>query len=233
MLISKTVSLQSHPAETAAHGCGRGRTFVRKGASLLLLLGIGLLWAVPHAAAQLEGRYETIGALPQKNSLRVVQFDEYLNFTCPHCNNFRKAAIPLKKKYGKRLRVNYLPILFRGQSDGPLRLFFIAQSVGRTEEVKNLIFDAAFNAGVNIYDPAVVSYLARTAGLGPKFQQEANADWVTKLVGDAHRFAAADGVNATPTVVLQRALKLVPQTGMQAFVGNLDHLIEQLLVKKY
>ncbi len=231
--MSKTESLQSHPAETAAHGAGRGRTLARKGASLMLLLGISLLWAVPHAAAQIEGRYEAIRALPAKNSLRVVQFDEYINFTCPHCNNFRKAAMHLKKKYGKRLRINYRPILFRNQADGPLRLFFIAQSLGRTEEVKDLIFDAAFGAGVNIYDPAVVSYLARTAGLGEIFQREANAEWVTKLVRESHRLATADGVQVTPTIVLQRALKLVPRTGMQAFVGNLDHLIEQLLVKTY
>ena len=122
-----------------------------------------------------------------------------------------------------------MPILFRNQSDGPLRLFYIGASVGRTEEIKNLIFDAAFNAGVNIYDPAVVSYLARTAGLGEKFRKEANAAWVTQKVNLAQRRSVKFGVRATPTVVLQGSLLVEPKSGMQAFVGNLDHLIGQLL----
>ena len=200
-------------------------------ATYLTLILLLLFWLPAAAHAQIEGRYEIIGTVPKAHSVAVVQFDEYLNFTCPHCNNFRKAAKPIKRKYGKRLKVTYLPILFRGQTDGPLRLFFIARSVGRTEEIKNLIFDAAFKSGVNIYDPAVVSYLARSSGLGEKFRKEAHAEWVTQKVNAAQRRASEDGVRATPTVVLQRALLVSPQTGMQAYVGNLDHIIEQLLRK--
>jgi len=203
-----------------------------KAAISCLLLATTLL-LIPLAAepAEIEGRYKVIGKVPNKQSLDVVQFDEYLNFTCPHCNNFRKAALPIKKKYGKRIKVNYIPILFRNQSDAPLRLFFIGQSMGRTEEIKNLIFDAAFQAGVNIYDPAVVNYLARSSGLGDKYAKEVNAAWVTRKVAEAQQRAAEDGVRVTPSVVLQRALLTAPGTGMQAYVGNLDHLIGQLLRK--
>lgn len=194
-----------------------------------MIAGIFLLLTAQSLTAEIEGRYRTVGKVPEKNSLSVVQFDEYINFTCPHCNNFRKAAIPLKQKYGKRIKITYVPILFRNQADGPLRLFYIGDSVGRTEEIKDLIFDAAFDAGVNIYDPAVVSYLARTAGLGEKFQKEANAAWVTQKVNLAQRRSSEFGVNSTPTVVLQDSLLVEPKAGMQAFVGNLDHLIGQLL----
>ena len=194
-----------------------------------LILCLLLASLASSAAAQIEGRYQKIGTVPGKNSLATVQFDEYLNFSCPHCNNFRKAAIPLKKKYGKRLKVRYVPVLFSNQPDGPLRLFFIGQAAGRTEEIKNLIFDASFGAGVNIYDPAVVTYLASTSGLGDRFRKEANAQWVTQKVMEAQQETDRVGVRATPTVVLQRALFVEPKTGMQAFVGNLDHLIGQLL----
>lgn len=197
----------------------------------LILAGLCLGFLAQPLPAQVEGRYEKIGSIPAKHSLKRVQFDEYLNFTCPHCNNFSKAAIPLKKKYGKRLKVTYIPILFQNQPDFPLRLFFIGEAAGQAEEIKTLIFDAAFNSGVNIYDPAIVSYLARSAGMAERFQKEANAGWVTKKVNLAQRRAAEVGVRATPTVVLQGALRVVPTTGMQAFVGNLDNLIAQLLTK--
>lgn len=194
-------------------------------------MSLCVLAAVPTISAEIEGRYEKIGTVPKKHTLAEVQFDEYLNFTCPHCNNFRKAAIAIKKKYGKRLKITYFPILFSRQSDYPLRLFYIGQSVGRTEEIKNLIFDAAFESGVNIYDPAIVSYIARSAGLAEKYKNEGNADWVTKKVDQAQSRASAVGIRATPTVVLQESLLVVPKSGMQAFVGNLDHMIEQMLVK--
>ncbi|MCH7476665.1 MAG: thioredoxin domain-containing protein [SAR324 cluster bacterium] len=193
------------------------------------LVALALIWQVGPATADIEGNFQKIGLVPERNSLDVVVFDEYLNFTCPHCNNFRKVAQPLKQKYGARLRINYIPILFGNQADHPLRLFFIAQREGREEEIKDLIFDAAFKFGVNIYDPAVVQYLARSSGLGAKFEAEANADWVTEKVLRAQQQASQVGIKATPTVVLHGTILVEPQSGMQAYVGNLDRIINQLL----
>jgi predicted DsbA family dithiol-disulfide isomerase len=206
----------------------------RPGKGLLVFVLAAVVFALGTAGpalADFYGSYQRIAALPKKHSVKVVQFDEFLNFTCPHCNNFREAAKPLKKKYGKRLKVTYIPVLFRGQPDSPLRLFYIGEAAGRTEEIKNLIFDAAFVHGVNIYDPTVVSYLARSSGLGERYQKEGGAEWVTQKVLHAQRRAEVDGIRATPTVVLQRALLVEPAGGMQAYVGNLERLIEQLLSK--
>lgn len=196
---------------------------------LVLLLGAAL---ASRARAELEGVFETISSQPAAHSLDTVVFEEYFNFTCPHCNTFRTAAQPLKERYAKRLRIVNIPIMFRGQTDAPLRLFYIAQSVGREEEIKTLIFDAAFRYGVNPYDPQVTSYLARSSGLGDVYAKELNAGWVTRKVEESRAKAEQAGVRATPTVVLQGALRLVPETGMSAFVGNVDHLIEQLLKKQ-
>lgn len=194
---------------------------------------LGVAWAASPAPAraQLQGSYEPLGPLPKLHSRKVVQFEEYLNFTCPHCNNFREAAKPLLRKFGKRLKVIYIPIMFRNQTDGALRLFYIGQAAGRTEEIMNLIFDATFTSGVNINDPAVVSYLARSAGLGEQFRKDANSEWVNQKVMEGHQRAAGAGIQATPTVVLEEALRIEPSGGMQSFVGNLERLIEQLLTK--
>ncbi|HKI98058.1 MAG TPA: thioredoxin domain-containing protein [bacterium] len=181
---------------------------------------------------QIQGNYETVGPVPKAHSLDVVRLEEFLNFTCPHCNNFREVAKPLFAKYGKRLKATYIPILFRGQSDGPLRLYFIAERAGRAEEMKNLIFDATFRYGVDINDPKIVSYLARSAGLAKAYEQEAHASWVDGKIKAAVARANAMGVEATPTIVLNGALRLVPSTGMNEFVANLDQVIAQLLKKQ-
>ncbi len=182
-----------------------------------------------QAGAQIEGAYESIGPIPGKHSLDTVVYEEYINFTCSHCNNFRAAALPIKEKFRDKLRIVYIPILFRGQNDAAMRLFYIAQQQGLEEQIQDALFDATFRYGVNINDPAVVSYLARSAGLGEAYASEAGADWVTQKVEAAMAKAREAGVTATPTVVLQGTVRVLPRGGMQAFVDNLDRLITQLL----
>ncbi len=193
---------------------------------LLLVCSVGLGQAV---FAELEGSYEAIGPVPAAHSQDVVKMEEFINFTCPHCNNFLQAAKPLMSKYGRRVQTVTVPILFRGQADPALRLYFIAERAGRGKDVEELIFDATFRYGVDINDPKIVSYLARSAGLSEQYQAEAGAGWVDEKIKQAHLRADAAGVEATPTIVLNGALRLVPRTGMEAFVGNLDQLIAQLL----
>ena len=141
-----------------------------------------IVTAIPgnRAVAQIQGQFDTIGVIPPPHSLKTVSWDEYLNFTCPHCNNFRTAYVPLKKKYGSRVGFRNVPVLFKGQSDAVIRLFFIGQQAGREEEIKNIIFDATFKYGVNINDPAIITYLAKSTGLGAQYEKEAHSDWVNQ-----------------------------------------------------
>lgn len=198
----------------------------------LLLAVVALLLTAAPAFGQLQGRFEAIGPVPAEDSLETVVFEEYLNFTCPHCNNFRTAAKPLFDKYGDQVRHVNIPILFRGQTDHVIRLYYVAEREGQGTRVKNMIFDAVFQYGVNINDPAVVSYLARSAGLGDAYAEQRDQDWVNRKVQESRQRAAAAGVRATPTVVLQGAVKLTPERGMDAFVNNLDSLIGQLLASR-
>ena len=191
----------------------------------------GMLWPLLalSAAAQVEGQFERIGLVPAKNSLDTVVLEEYINFTCPHCNSFRTASLPLTKKYAKRLDRRYVPILFRGQNDAALRLFHIARKNGKEAEIVNALFDATFKYGVNINDAAIVNYLARSSGLADVYEREFAADWVSQKLAESHQKADAAGITATPTVVLNNALRVTPQGGMNEFVGNLDQIIGQLL----
>jgi predicted DsbA family dithiol-disulfide isomerase len=181
------------------------------------------------AVAQVEGDYERIGSVPNAHTAEKVLFEEYINFTCPHCNNFLQAAASMKEKYGKRLEIVYVPILFRGQSDAALRLFYVAQKAGKEKPVMDALFDATFRYGVNINDPAVINYLARSTGLGEAYERESNADWVNQKLRESAQKADQAGISATPTVVLQGALRVMPRGGIPAFVDNLDRILSQLL----
>ena len=191
-----------------------------------------LLWIclIPTLlAAQAAPEFESIGPIPADHSLDQVQMEEFVNFTCPHCNNFRLASKSLREKYGRRLRSVLLPVAFTGQPDTPLRLYFIAERAGSGKQMEAMIFDAAFRYGVDVYDSKIVSYLARSAGLAAEYEKEANAAWVTAKVQAARARADQIGLEATPTIVLNGALRFVPRGGMDAFVANLDRTLARLL----
>ena len=83
-----------------------------------------LLFLVPAAFGQIKGIFDEIGDIPEKHTLDVVILEEFLNFTCPHCNNFRKFSKPLFKKYGARLKKINIPITLSyvgSDWDGPKR----------------------------------------------------------------------------------------------------------------
>lgn len=203
----------------------------------LLLLGIAVsglivLADVREAKAQaLVGKFAAVRDAPAPKSLDVVVVEEFLNFSCPHCNHFRDVAKPVFAKYGKRVKLIWVPVLFRGQVDAPLRLFYIARNQGlpKEQEIEAALFEASFKAGVNVFDPQVVSYLARTHGLLDAYTKESPAQWVTQRIADGHARADSFGVDATPTLVLQGALRLVPDSTMEEFVANFDSLVGQLL----
>lgn len=197
----------------------------------ILAISIHALLGAAPLPAQIEGIYETIGALPKKHSLETVELEEFLNFNCPHCNNFRNSSKSLFAKYGKRINRINIPILFRNQSDLVLRLYYIAEKQGIASDVKNQIFDAVFKYGVNINDPKVVEFLARSAGLSEQFRKEVNSDWVLQKLVHGEERADQAGVRATPTLVLNGALRLVPKMSMGVFVKNLDQIVAQLLRK--
>ena len=197
--------------------------------ALVILFFAMLFPLISVSGAEVEGEFKAIGKVPEKGSQKTLVFEEFLNFTCPHCNNFRTASKPLLVKYAKRIRYEAIPILFRGQSDYPLRLYYIAQRAGREHEIKELLFDATFKYGVNVYDPTIVTHLSRSAGLGEEYKRDADSEWVSKKLLEGERRAALAGVEATPTVILAGAISMTPTTGMQTFVNNLENVISQLL----
>lgn len=197
--------------------------------ALLLTAGLLLGTSLAASAQGLKGNFIPVGPVPPAKSAQTVVVEEFLNFTCPHCNNFREVSKPVFDTHGKRLKLVRMPILFRGQADPPLRLYFVAQAQGKEDLIADALFDAAFKYNVNIYDPSVVNFIARTNGLSDAFAKDGNADWVTKKIADVVAKANAFGIDSTPTLVLQGAIKMTPESRMETFVADFDGVVKQLL----
>ena len=197
---------------------------------IVLLL---LILALPvNSAERIRGHYAVVGKVPKAHTVEKVVFEEFMNFGCPHCNNLREASIEFRKKQKDRVEFIDIPIVFRGQDDAPLRLYYVARKLGKGDQIKDELFKARFTHGVDVFDKGIVNYLARSLGLSEAFQKEKDALWVNQLIAEGELKAQQYGLTGTPTVVLQYSLKMDigRYGGMDKFAVKVQETIDDLLM---
>lgn len=166
-----------------------------------------------------------------------VKITEFLKFNCGHCYSLSQAMPGLEKKYGDKIEVTYVPMLWRTMaSDQAFRksieAYILADDMGKGEEMKDALFKAVFTDGTDVSSLFVLEDIGRSMGLGD--------DFVTALKnGDAKDRADANiklgenfQVDETPTVIINGNLKITPSmTGgtIPQMVNNMDVIIDSLL----
>ena len=179
----------------------------------------------------IRGKYIVVGEMPEKNSISKVVYEEFINFGCTHCNNLHKASKKFRTKFINKVEFVDIPILFRGQNDSPLRLYYVAKKIGKGDLVKDELFKASFEHGVNVFDPGIVNFLARSMGINKEFYKEKDQAWVNNIIKEGIRKSSIYGITGTPSVVLQHSLKMdIRQYGtMSDFVKKVPETIEDLI----
>ena len=158
-------------------------------------------------------------------------FEEFINFGCSHCNKLYKASKDFRTKFADKIEFVDIPIVFKGQDDSPLRLYYVARKIGKGDLIKDELFNASFINGVNVFDPGISNYLARSLGISKEFQEEKDQQWVNQLIRDGEKKSFIYGVRGTPTVIIQQALKMdIGKYGsMDVFVKKVPETIEDLM----
>ena len=197
---------------------------------ILIIFGLSLTFSV-SAKESIRGYFEVIGSVPSVHSVKKVVFEEFMNFGCKHCNRLHKASKDFRDKFADKVEFIDIPIVFRGQDDSPLRLYYVARKMGKGKLIKDELFKASFTYGVNVFDSGITNYLARSLGMNKEFQQEKEQAWVSNLIKEGERKSKIYGVSGTPTVVIQRTLKMdIGQYGtMSDFVKKAPETIADLI----
>ena len=198
-----------------------------------LIIFLLLILALPlHSAERIRGHYAVVGKVPKAHTVEKVVFEEFMNFGCPHCNNLREASNEFRKQQKDRVEFIDIPIVFRGQDDAPLRLYYVARKLGKGDQIKDELFKARFTHGVDVFDKGIVNYLARSLGLSEAFQKEKDAPWVNQLLAEGELKAQQYGLTGTPTVVLQYSLKMDigRYEGMDKFALKVQETINDILM---
>ena len=182
------------------------------------------------AKESIRGHYDVVGNIPAAHSVKKVVYEEFMNFGCPHCNNLYKASRNFRKKFAGKVEFIDIPIVFRGQDDSPLRLYYVAKKIGKGDLIIDELFKASFTHNVNVFDPGITNYLARSLGIHKEFQKEKDQKWVNQLIKDGERKATIYGLTGTPTIVIQYALKMDigPYGTMAGFVKKIPETIADL-----
>ena len=182
------------------------------------------------AKESIRGHYDVVGNIPAAHSVKKVVYEEFMNFGCPHCNNLYKASRNFRKKFADKVEFIDIPIVFRGQDDSPLRLYYVAKKIGKGDLIIDELFKASFTHNVNVFDPGITNYLARSLGIHEEFQKEKDQKWVNQLIKDGERKATIYGLTGTPTIVIQYALKMDigPYGTMAGFVQKISETITDL-----
>ena len=198
----------------------------------LVLLALGIVMSFSISANEnIRGHYKLVGNKPAAKSINKIVFEEFINFGCSHCNKLHKASKEFRKKFADQIEFVDIPIVFKGQDDSPLRLYYVARKIGKGNLIKDELFNASFIHGVNVFDPGVTNYLARSLGISKEFQKEKDMQWVNQLIRDGERKSLIYGVRGTPTVIIQQALKMdIGKYGsMDAFLKKFPETIEDLM----
>lgn len=154
----------------------------------------------------------------------MVKIMVFMKFDCPHCYELDKNMPQLLQKYGDKVQVTYVPIVWPKQSTKSIEAYIIAERMGEGEEMRVALFRAKFVQGMDVMESTLaLEDVAASIGLG--------ADFNAKLEGgDGKKAAQANlglmnkyGVQGTPTVVINGNLDVNPA------IANLDTVIGSLL----
>lgn len=195
--------------------------------ALALAFAAGTLPGLAFAQDERGPRENAIGSADAP-----VTMIEYASFTCPHCATFHTQVLPeIKKNYVDtgQVRVIYREVYFdrpglwagmiancapQDRYFGVVDMLYAKQSEWSREETAEDMMAALYSIG-------------RQAGMTDAEMQEcmADRDFAEALVADFQANAEADGVDATPSFVING--EKVSNMGYEGFVEKLDAMLAE------
>ena len=182
----------------------------------ILVFSLFFLFPLTFFSAIL-GEFEIMipGIPPKEKSLDVVKIYEVFSFGCPHCFYLNNKIPKFKERFGKKVEIIPVPIGWIGPDPG--RLYYIAKSKGKGEQVKDMIFDFYHVKGLGktIYTRDKLQFVARMNGLAKEFKDLMDDPIVIKEMNDGIQMAEDKKIKSTPTFLVEGVLKAS---------GNLENL---------
>jgi len=198
---------------------------------ILLVLAL-LIPGTSSAGDKIRGKYEVIGSLDKLKGAKQIEMIEFFNYSCGHCNRFLETSKRLRDKYKDKLHHKKVPIYWDNQPPYPAMAFYISDELGVEEKFTQALFDTHFKKQINIFQPRVINYLAKDFGVESEIKEGMQSPSIQSRVQKGKDLAEHYKVQETPTMIINKVLKVAPSIvggNMDEVTDNLDLIFQDIL----
>ena len=198
----------------------------------LLLAGCLTLPSFAIAEDKIKGKYEIIGSVEKLKGVRQVEMTEFFNYSCGHCYKFLETSKKLHAKFKDKLNHKKYPIFWGQQTAFPAKAFYIADELGLEEKFTQELFDTNFKLQINIFQPRVIQQLSQHYKIEQEIREGMKSPEIEAKVQGSLALAKKYNANETPTIILNKVLKVTPSISggtTEMMTKNLEVIIGDIL----
>jgi len=199
---------------------------------VVLVTGCLIFPSFSLAEDRIKGKYEVIGSIEKLRGLKQVEMYEFFNFSCGHCYKFLETSKKLQAKFKDKLYHKKYPIYWGEQTAFPSKAFYITDELGMEEKFTQELFDTNFKLQINIFQPRVIQRLSQHYKIEQEIKDGMKSPSIEAKVNEALALANKYNANETPTIILNKVLKITPSISggtTEMMTENLELIIEDIL----
>ena len=193
----------------------------------LFALSLASFMVFPNFALaedKIQGKYEVIGLIEKLKGVKQIEMIEFFNYSCGHCYRFLETSKKLHAKFRNKLHHKKYPIYWGQQTAFPAKAFYIADELGLEEKFTQELFDTNFKLQINIFQPRVIQRLSQHYNIEQEIRDGMKSPAIEAKVNKSLSLAKKYNINETPTIILNKVLKITPSISG----GTTDMMTENL-----
>jgi thiol:disulfide interchange protein DsbA len=197
-----------------------------------LLAGCSTLTSFAFAEDKIQGKYEVIGSIEKLKNVKQVEMTEFFNYSCGHCYKFLETSKKLHTKFKDKLYHKKYPIFWGQQTALPAKAFYITDKLGLEEKFTQELFNTHFKLQINIFQPRIIQGLSRHYKIEQEIRDGMKDPAIEAKVKGSLALANKYNANETPTIILNKVLKVTPSISggtTEMMTENLELIIGDIL----
>jgi len=208
---------------------------LKKNALKVLILLLASCSTIPDFALaedKIKGKYEIIGSIEKLKRVKQVEMIEFFNYSCGHCYRFLETSKKLHAKFKDKLYHKKYPIYWGQQTAFPAKAFYITDELGLEEKFTQELFDTNFKLQINIFQSRVIQRLSQHYKIEQEIRDGMKSPAIEAKVNESLALANKYNANETPTIILNKVLKITPSISggtTEMMTENLELIIGDIL----
>ena len=208
---------------------------LKKSVLKVLILLLAICSTLPNFALaedKIKGKYEVIGSIEKLKGAKQVEMTEFFNYSCGHCYRFLETSKKLHAKFKDKLYHKKYPIYWGQQTASPAKAFYITDELGLEEKFTQELFDTNFKLHINIFQPRIIHRLSQNYKIEQEIRDVMKSPVIEAKVNESLALANKYNANETPTIILNKVLKITPSISggtTEMMSENLELIIGDIL----